>query len=206
LEQLLRYFPGLSERQVAQFAQLAPLYSFWNSKVNLIAGSDLIFIYERHVLHSLSIAKMIEFAPGSRVLDLGTGGGFPGIPLAICFPDTEFHLIDVNERKTQVVQTIVLAVGLQNVVIEKILAEELRNQYDFVVCRAVSSASNLAQWSGQLLRTESINDLPNGLLMLKGGDLKGELAEVKSPYHLLPISSFFGERYFEEKYIVYLYS
>lgn len=206
MEILYKYFRHLNDRQAAQFAQLAPLYEFWNSKVNLVAGGDIPELYVRHVLHSLSIAKMIEFAPGSRVLDLGTGGGFPGIPLAIYFPEAEFHLVDVIEKKTQVVQSIATALGLLNVIIEKISAEDLRKQYDFVVCRAVTTAGNLSQWGSQLLRDESLNDLPNGLLMLKGGNLSAEMSEVRSQYHLFPIASFFDEDYFEDKYIVYLHS
>lgn len=198
------YFPELSEEQVHQFAKLGPLYDEWNSRINVISRKDMDNFYERHVLHSLGIAKVIQFAPGTKLLDIGTGGGFPGIPLAILFPACDFHLIDSIGKKLKVVDAIAEAIGLQNVRTTHIRAEQVKEKYDFIISRAVTAMPDFLRWTQGKVKSEQNNSLPNGILYLKGGDLKEELAEVRRNTRIYPLSDYFKEDFFETKKVVYI--
>lgn len=204
MELIRKYFPALSPTQLSQFEQLLPLYTGWNAKINVISRKDIEHLYLHHVLHSLSIAKVIQFQPGTKVLDIGTGGGFPGIPLAILFPDTQFHLTDSIKKKIRVVEEVKNALQLKNVTADWKRAEEVSGQYHFVVSRAVSYLKTLYTWSRNKISEEQFNDLPNGLLALKGGDINDELDAMEKLPQLFPVSDFFKEEYFREKWVVYL--
>ncbi len=206
LEQILKYFPKLSELQIQQLEQLGPLYQEWNQKINVISRKDIDQVYPHHILHAMAIAKFTPFKPGAQILDLGTGGGLPGIPLAILFPETQFHLIDGTRKKISVVQAIVEAIGLENVKAEHIRAEEVKTKYDFVVCRAVASLDKLVDWSFPLISKKQQHGLPNGLITLKGGNLKAEekLLPRGSYVDIVSVSRFFPMPYYEEKAIVYV--
>ena len=206
MESILRFFPDLTDRQKAQFQQLGPLYREWNEKINVISRKDIDNLYEHHILHALAIAKVVSFKPGARVLDLGTGGGFPGIPLAILFPDTSFTLIDGTRKKITVVQEITEAVGLENVTARHIRAEELKGQFDFVVSRAVARLEKLVPWSFRLIKGKQQHGLPNGLLALKGGNMKEEIKALGRGSYVeeFPLTDFFDMPYFAEKSIVYV--
>jgi len=200
---ILKYFPSLSELQQQQFAELKPLYEKWNAQINVISRKDMDDFYERHVLHSLAIAKRIHFVDGTVLLDVGTGGGFPGIPLAIMFPNCQFTLVDSIGKKIKVVQEVVKALRLTNVTAMQIRAEELKDTYDFVVSRAVTQMKDFVPWVKGKFKKTSKNDLPNGILYLKGGDLTEELAPFPKA-ELTDISSYYDEPFFETKKIVYL--
>jgi 16S rRNA (guanine527-N7)-methyltransferase len=207
MDNILSYFPNLSLKQQEQLAQLGPLYLEWNQKINVISRKDIDNLYVHHVLHSLAIAKVINFKPGSRVLDLGTGGGFPGIPLAILFPETEFVLIDGIRKKITVVNEIAAALGLSNVEGLQQRAEERKGRsFDFVVTRAVALLEKLVPWSMHLIKEEQQHALPNGLIALKGGRVKEEVkALARGTYaEIYPIDDFFKEPFFEEKSVVYV--
>ena len=201
---ILKYFPNLDDRKKAQLAALKPLYDDWNAKINLISRKDMDNFYEHHILHSLSIAKVIDFERGTCVLDVGTGGGFPGIPLAIIFPEVNFVLIDSIGKKIKVVQDIVQQIGLKNVESLQIRAEQLNESFDFVVSRAVTDLPTFYSWVRNKIRKKSFNKLENGILYLKGGNLKNEMVAVGRPVRLYPVSGIFPEPYFDEKYIVYM--
>lgn len=205
--ELTTYFPGLTERQREQFAALDALYRDWNAKINVISRKDIDNLYVHHVLHSLAIAKVISFRAGTRVLDLGTGGGFPGIPLAILFPEVYFHLIDGTAKKIRVCQEVISALGLTNCHAEQRRAEELKNRdYDFVVTRAVAKIDRLAELALRLISNKQINAIPNGILALKGRGLMEELATLPKRAYVeeYPISKWFSEEYFVEKEVMYL--
>lgn len=204
LQLIFSYFPHLTEVQKEQFAKLLPLYREWNAKINVISRKDIDNLYINHVLHSLGIAKLVSFKPGATVLDVGTGGGFPGIPLAILFPETTFHLIDSIGKKITVVKNVAEGAGVKNVRGEQIRAEEIKGQYDFIVSRAVTRLKAFYGWVHGKVRKESIHTLYNGLLYLKGGDLEEELAELKKPYQLFELNTVFREEFFETKKVVYL--
>ena len=204
MNSILKYFPNLDEHKKAQFAALKPLYDDRNAKINLISRKDMDNFYEHHILHSLSIAKIIDFERGTYVLDVGTGGGFPGIPLAIIFPDVNFVLIDSIGKKIKVVQDIVQQIGLKNVESLQIRAEQFNESFDFVVSRAVTDLPTFYSWVRHKIRKKSFNKLKNGILYLKGGNLKDEVAAVGRPVKLYPVSGIFPEPYFDEKYIVYM--
>jgi 16S rRNA (guanine527-N7)-methyltransferase len=206
MEQIEYYFPKLSPLQKQQLAQLGPLYQEWNQKINVISRKDIDNVYPHHILHAMAIARLIHFAPGASILDLGTGGGLPGIPLAILFPDTQFKLIDGTRKKIMVVQELVNALELTNVQAQHIRAEELKEKFDFVVCRAVASLDKLVEWSRPLIKKKQQHALPNGLITLKGGNLRAELKSLgrKAYAESFPLSDFFDEPYFEEKYAVYV--
>ncbi len=203
-----KYFPDLTDEQRQRFAALDGLYRDWNAKVNLISRKDIDNLYEHHVLHSLAIAKLIRFKPGAEILDVGTGGGFPGIPLAILMPDVNFHLIDGTLKKIKVVQDVIEQLKLQNAKAQQVRAEELKGlRYDFIVTRAVAELDQLRLWTAQrLLKTKESHSLPNGLIALKGGNIKTEIKALpKGEYvETHPISDYFDEDYFKEKYVVYL--
>lgn len=199
---ILKYFPNLSEYQVEQFQKLEPLYLEWNEKINVISRKDTDFLYEKHILHSLGIAKIMQFAPNTKVLDVGTGGGFPGIPLAIMFPEVEFTLIDSIGKKIKVVQGISDGVGLKNVIAIHGRAEKLKEKYHFVVSRAVTQMPEFLRWLKGKFEKEQINQKHNGVLYLKGGDLAEELAGIKCEIHQL--KNYFEEEFFDTKKVVYL--
>jgi len=201
---ILRYFPDLTEKQRQQFEQLGPLYKEWNDKINVVSRKDIDNIYTNHVLHSLGIAKVTSFKAGSEVLDVGTGGGFPGIPLAILFPDTHFHLVDSIGKKITVVKEVSSALGLKNVKAEQIRAEQLKGKYDFIVSRAVTRMKEFYGWVRNKAKAESRNSLDNGILYLKGGDLDEEMDELKHPYSIYNLSDYFKEEFFETKHVVYV--
>jgi len=198
------YFPTLSEKQKSQFQQLHPLYSDWNSKINVVSRKDIDQLYVRHILHSLAIAKFIQFAKGTKILDIGTGGGFPGVPLAILFPDVHFHLVDSIGKKIKVVQEVTHALELQNITSEHQRAEKVKGQFDFVISRAVAKTKLLFQWTHQKIRSNDSNQLENGHILLKGGDLEDEMKEFGRPYQQKDISDFFVEDFFETKKIMYI--
>lgn len=202
---ILKYFPNLSERQKEQIAQLKPLYEDWNSKINVISRKDMDNFYEHHVLHSLAIAHEISFRDGSKVLDLGTGGGFPGIPLAIMFPNVQFKLIDRTGKKIKVVNEVATAIGLKNVVAEQLSGEEEKGSYDFVVSRAVMPLPDLMKIVRKnISKKNQHNSLPNGLICLKGGDLTAETRPFKNIVSVTEIYNKFKEEWFKEKNIIYL--
>lgn len=201
---LLTYFPDLTEKQQQQFAQLGKLYKEWNDKINVISRKDVDNLYINHILHSLGIAKVMLFQPGASVLDVGTGGGFPGIPLAILFPQTQFHLVDSIGKKITVVNEVAKGVGLTNVKGEQIRAEQIKSKYDFVVSRAVTRMKEFYGWVNTKVKEESVHTLDNGILYLKGGDLDEEMNELKRPYSLYQLPDYFREEFFETKKVVYM--
>ena len=203
-ELIFKYFPGLSDEQKAQFRQLGPLYQEWNEKINVISRKDMDHFYERHVLHSLGIARILLFSEGTSILDVGTGGGFPGIPLAILFPNVHFHLVDSIQKKIKVVQSVSDAVGLKNVTCSAIRAEQVPGKFDFIISRAVTRMKPFLQWIGNKVSDEQKNSLGNGVLYLKGGDLKEELSEIKRKYVIHELSEHFSEEFFETKKVVYV--
>ncbi|ASS49764.1 MAG: 16S rRNA (guanine(527)-N(7))-methyltransferase [Candidatus Fluviicola riflensis] len=204
MELIERYFPDLTEQQRAQFSQLKPLYEEWNAQINVISRKDMDDFYERHVLHSLAIAKIMSFANGSSVLDIGTGGGFPGIPLAILFPEVQFHLVDSIGKKIKVVNEVAQALGLTNVRATHARAEDIKEQFDFIVSRAVTAMPAFLPWTKGKFLKQHKNPLKNGILYLKGGDLTEELAPVKQPLKLHSLNKFFSEEFFETKAVVYV--
>lgn len=204
MEIITKYFPNITELQAEQFAQLEVLYNDWNSKINVISRKDIHNLYEHHVLHSLGIAKLINFRPDTNIMDLGTGGGFPGIPLAILFPEANFHLVDSIGKKVRVAQEVAAAIGLQNVRFSHARAEEIKDKYDFVVTRAVMSMVDLIKIARKNIAKEQHNALPNGIIALKGGELDGEIAAVKNIAAVWPLSDYFEEEYFETKKVVHV--
>lgn len=201
---ILKYFPDITQKQREQFAALDNLYHDWNSKINVISRKDIDFLYEHHVLHSLAIAKAIKFRPGTKVLDLGTGGGFPGIPLAIMFPDTRFKLIDGTGKKILVVQEVAKAIGLENCETAHLRGEDETGKYDFVVSRAVMPLPDLAKLVRKNIAKAQRNSLPNGLLCLKGGNVDMEVRQFKHIIDTTELSSMFSEEWFKQKYLIYL--
>lgn len=203
-EIIFRYFPDLTARQKEQFSRLGALYAGWNEKINVISRKDIGNLYTNHVLHSLGLARVVRFHTGAEVLDVGTGGGFPGIPLAILFPETHFHLVDSIGKKITVVEQVATALGLSNVKAEQARAEQLRGEYDFIVSRAVTRLKEFYGWIHRKVKKESRHDWYNGILYLKGGDLEEELTELKKPHQVIALSDFFEEPFFETKKVVYV--
>lgn len=204
MELILKYFPDLTEEQKRQFAALYDLYTDWNSKINVISRKDIENLYEHHVLHSLGIAKVIRFKPGTKVMDLGTGGGFPGIPLAILFPEVQFHLVDSIGKKVRVATEIAGSIGLKNVTTRHARAEEEKQLFDFVVSRAVMPLTDLLKIIRKNISPKQQNALPNGLICLKGGELEKETIPVKNKTTMWNLKEFFGEEFFETKKVVYV--
>ncbi|MFT7011679.1 MAG: 16S rRNA (guanine527-N7)-methyltransferase [Flavobacteriales bacterium] len=201
-EQILHYFPNLNPIQVKQLQELKSLYEEWNAQINVISRKDMDNFYERHVLHSLAIAKVLNFKPNTRILDVGTGGGFPGIPLAIIFPKCHFHLVDSIGKKIKVVNGVAKSLGLKNVKGSHINAKQINDKYDFVVSRAVTRLDPFIDWIKVNFNKKGFNELPNGILYLKGGDLTEELNEIRKKYTSYPISSYFAEDFFETKKVI----
>lgn len=204
MELILKYFPDLTEEQKRQFAAIYDLYTDWNSKINVISRKDIENLYEHHVLHSLGIAKVIRFKPGTKVMDLGTGGGFPGIPLAILFPEVQFHLVDSIGKKVRVATEIAGSIGLKNVTTRHARAEEEKQLFDFVVSRAVMPLTDLLKIIRKNISPKQQNALPNGLICLKGGELERETMPVKNKTTMWNLKEFFGEEFFETKKVVYV--
>ena len=204
MEQILKYFPHISIGQQQQFAALDALYRDWNAKINVISRKDIDNLYEHHVLHSLGIAKMLNFRAGTRILDFGTGGGFPGIPLAILFPECQFKLIDGTGKKIRVAQEVCNAIGLKNCHPEHLRGEEEKGRYDFIVSRAVMPLPDLVKIVRKNIAKESRNALPNGILCLKGGNLEGELQPFRRIVESQELSTWFSEEWFKEKHVIYL--
>jgi 16S rRNA (guanine527-N7)-methyltransferase len=210
MELIKKYFPKVTPEQLALFDQLVPLYTEWNDKINVVSRQDIDNLAERHVLHSLAIARVIGFGPDAQILDLGTGGGFPGIPLAIFFPETKFTLVDGTGKKIRVVQEVADALGLQNVTAIHARAEDLKlnGQFDFVLSRGVATLDKLLVWGHKFLKKKHFHALPNGILALKGGDLRSEIkllpGKGKNYTDVFPIREFFSEPFFEEKSVVYV--
>ena len=200
---ILKYFPNLSSRQQEQLCALYDLYSDWNEKINVISRKDICNLYEHHVLHSMGIAELIRFKPGTKVMDLGTGGGFPGIPLAILFPEASFHLVDSIGKKIKVCQEVANALNLQNVTTQWCRAEEIKDKYHFVVSRAVMPLADLVKIIRKNISKEQINGLPNGIICLKGGELEHETLPLKNQTQIYPLSDYFEEPFFETKKVVY---
>ena len=199
-----KYFPSLSDVQKQQFAALDALYRDWNSKINVISRKDIDNLYEHHILHSLAIAELIRFKPGTNIMDLGTGGGFPGIPLAIMFPEATFHLVDSIGKKIRVCEEIKKAIGLQNVTTQWCRAEEVQRQFHFVVSRAVMPLPDLVKIIRKSISKEKLNALPNGLICLKGGELEQEAKPFGKAAQITSLSEYFEEPFFETKKLVYL--
>jgi len=198
-----KYFPGLSEEQVSRFEQLFELYSFWNNQINVISRKDIDLLYERHILHSLGIAKVMAFKPGTEVMDVGTGGGFPGIPLAIMFPDTQFTLVDSIGKKIKVVNEVAAALNLKNVKAYHKRAEEIDQKFHFIVSRAVTEFPVFYTWVKNKFLKENFNDMPNGILYLKGGDLKEEFGRFFNQAKFYDLKDYFKEEFFGTKKVVY---
>jgi len=203
-EIILKYFPNLSASQKIKFEQLWDLYFFWNQQINVISRKDFESLYEKHILHSLGIAKVIQFNSGTKILDIGTGGGFPGIPLSILFPDSYFHLVDSIGKKIKVVSEISKALELENVFAEQSRAEQIKDKFDFIVSRAVTALPEFMPWTiGKFLKTNK-NDLPNGILYLKGGDLNEELESLDKKVRIFELRHYFEEPFFETKKVVFV--
>lgn len=203
MEEILKHFPNLTDVQKEQFQQLDSLYHDWNEKINVISRKDIDALYTKHVLHSLGIAKIQSFEPGTYVLDVGTGGGFPGIPLAILFPETRFYLIDVIAKKIKVVQAVADALGLKNVKAEQIRAENVKGDFDFIVSRAVTNMPDFVSWVKTKIKKQHKHELKNGILYLKGGDLTEELKDFPKAT-LYDLADFFEDEFFETKKVVHL--
>jgi 16S rRNA (guanine527-N7)-methyltransferase len=213
MEILLKYFSDFTPKQIEQFRALEELYKEWNAKINVISRKDIDSLYEKHVLHSLSIAAAFDFTPGMEIIDIGTGGGFPGVPLAIFFPDTKFHLVDSINKKLKIIEEVRLAIDLKNVTTQHIRAEEIKNKnFDFAVSRAVAPLKDLWKWSYPLLKSgkyiQETSDgnaiqIKSGLICLKGGDLGSEISESRLKPKMVEISDLFDEEYFKEKYILF---
>lgn len=203
MKEILNYFPELTPNQIEQFTKLNDLYTDWNEKINVISRKDIDELYVKHVLHSLAIAKVMKFEKGSEVLDVGTGGGFPGIPLAILFPEVEFHLVDSIQKKILVVNEVAEALELKNVKAEATRAENLKRTYDFIVSRAVTQMPKFVEWVKPKIKKKHINSMPNGILYLKGGDLTEELKDFPKSIEY-ELNEFFSEEFFETKKVVYL--
>jgi len=203
MDEILKQFPNLSDNQILQFQKLQSLYEDWNAKINVISRKDIDELYTRHVLHSLGIAKIIEFRPGSRIMDVGTGGGFPGIPLAILHPEVDFYLIDVIAKKIKVVNEVAVGLGLKNVKAEQKRAELVKQEFDFIVSRAVTNMPDFVKWVDDKVAKKQNHELANGILYLKGGDLTEELKDFPkaTEYNL---SDFFTDEFFETKKVVHL--
>lgn len=199
-----KYFPHLTELQVEQFTQLEALYNDWNAKINVISRKDIQNLYEHHVLHSLGIAKVAGFKDGTTIMDLGTGGGFPGIPLAILFPNVQFHLVDSIGKKVKVAQEVAQAIGLKNVKFSHARAEEIKDKYDFVITRAVMPMADLMKVARKNIKHEQHNAVPNGIIALKGGELNSEIASMKNISTVWELSDFFEEEYFKTKKVVHV--
>lgn len=203
MQDIVKYFPNLTDTQLEQFRKLEVLYKDWNAKINVISRKDIDELYTKHVLHSLGIAKVMAFEPGAKVLDVGTGGGFPGIPLAILFPETDFYLIDVIAKKIRVVNEVAQGLGLQNVKAEQMRAENVKEEFDFIVSRAVTNMPDFYKWVKDKIRKKSNHELKNGILYLKGGDLTEELQDFPKAT-LYNLSDFFKDEFFETKKVVHL--
>lgn len=203
-EQLKKYFPFLTEIQLSQYETLAKEFLSWNEKINLISRKDTDNLFEHHILHSLAIAKVCKFKPQCEVMDIGTGGGFPGIPLAIMFPETKFYLVDSIGKKIKVVQALVEALELKNVKAEQIRAENVNRQFDFIVSRAVTYLPDFMQWTKGKISKIQYHDLANGVLYLKGGDLTEELSTIKNKIKIYDIDNYFEEEFFETKKVIHV--
>ena len=203
MEEILKYFPDLTDNQVNQFEQLKSLYGDWNAKINVISRKDIDQLYTNHILHSLAIAKIQPFVAGTYILDVGTGGGFPGIPLAILFPDTRFYLIDIIQKKINVVNAISMSIGLKNVKAEQMRAENVKGDFDFIVSRAVTNMPDFVSWVKDKIKKSNKHELKNGILYLKGGDLTQEL-ELFPKANQYNICDFFENDFFETKKVVHL--
>jgi 16S rRNA (guanine527-N7)-methyltransferase len=199
-----KYFPDLSAEQQQQFAFLPDLYAYWNARINVISRKDIDKLEERHILHSLAIAMIIQFKPGTKILDVGTGGGFPGLPLAIMFPETKFLLIDSIGKKIKVVNEIVLATGLKNVTAIQLRAEDVKEKSDFIVSRAVARMPEFTTWVKNIVSFDNNNTLDNGILYLKGGALEEELQSLRRPYAVYELQKYFSEDFYETKKLVYI--
>lgn len=204
MEEILKYFPDISEKQKQQYAALYDLYKDWNEKINVISRKDIENLYTHHVLHSLAIAKTLSFRPGTKVLDFGTGGGFPGIPLAIMFPEVEFKMIDGTGKKIRVVNEVASAIGLENINAVHLRGEEEKGKYDFVVSRAVMPLPDLMKIIKKNFLKEGRNSLPNGLICLKGGNVEGEMKPYRKIAEAMEISSWFKDDWFNEKFVIYV--
>ena len=204
MEQLIKYFPNLSEEQIRQFTALRELYTDWNSKINVISRKDIDNLYEHHILHSLGIAKVIKFAPGTNIMDLGTGGGFPGIPLAILFPECKFHLVDSIGKKIKVATEVSNSIGLKNVKLSHSRGEEIKDKYHFVVTRAVMPLIDLMKTVKKNIGNEQFNLLPTGIIALKGGELNAEMASMKNICTTWDLKDYFNEEFFETKKVVHV--
>lgn len=204
MEIILKYFPNLTEEQKQQFSSLYDLYTDWNAKINVISRKDITNLYEHHVLHSLGIAKIIRFTPGTRIMDLGTGGGFPGIPLAILFPEVQFHMVDSIGKKVKVAAEVANSIGLKNVTFCHERAEEEKQLFDFVVSRAVMPLADLLKIIRKNIAPKQHNALPNGLICLKGGELANEAMPFKHKTTIFDLNQYFEEEYFETKKVVYV--
>src|SRR6478609_2167873 len=203
MEEILKYFPDITETQKLQFQKLEALYHDWNAKINVISRKDIDELYTKHILHSLGIAKVLKFEPGTYVLDVGTGGGFPGIPLAILFPETRFFLVDVIAKKIKVVKAVAEALELKNVKAEQIRAENVKGDFDFIVSRAVTNMPDFVSWIKTKIKKQNKHELKNGILYLKGGDLTEELKDFPKATEY-NISDFFEDEFFETKKVVHL--
>ena len=203
-ELVLKYFQHFSDHQVDLLNKLGPLYASWNQRINLISRKDIESLYERHILHSLAISKFIEFKSGTRVLDVGTGGGFPGIPLAICFPEVEFTLLDSIGKKIKVVDNISQELNLKNVRTRCDRVENLTEKFDFIAARAVTKITPFYTWTKSKIISSFTNELPNGILYLKGGDLTEELKTLRAQYKLIELKDYFKESFFETKKLIYI--
>ncbi|OFY84401.1 MAG: 16S rRNA (guanine(527)-N(7))-methyltransferase [Bacteroidetes bacterium RIFCSPLOWO2_12_FULL_35_15] len=201
---ILKYFPNITKTQQEQFAALQDLFTFWNAQINVISRKDIDLLYERHVLHSLGIAKVIQFNPKTNVMDIGCGGGFPGIPLAIIFPETNFYLVDSIGKKIKVVNEVALALGLKNVKADHIRAEEVKEKFEFIISRAVTEFPVFYRWVQNKISKNQFNSLPNGILYLKGGDLTEEFKDFKKRVVFYDLKDYFSEEFFETKKVVYL--
>jgi 16S rRNA (guanine527-N7)-methyltransferase len=205
MELILKYFSDFTEKQLHQFGALQELYTDWNNKINVISRKDIDGLYLKHVLHSLAIATIIDFKPGSHVIDIGTGGGFPGVPLAIFFPEVNFHLVDSIGKKLKVIEGVKEGIGLTNVTTQHTRAEEIKNrQFDFVVSRAVAPLKDLWHWGKPLIKRGGEQELPNGLICLKGGDLASEISESGLRPRMISIEEIFPEEFFKDKFMLHV--